>query len=152
MAILAGPPPAGELRARHLIDDELVIIVRPDSPLATVRSVKPRQLESEAWVLREEGSDTRRQLTTWWHRHRLAPAQTSTFMHPDGVKRAVIAGFGLAMVSKLTVEDEVRRKHLAIVGIKGDLPSRPIVVVDHPQKHHGAACRAMLQVLETTFP
>jgi DNA-binding transcriptional LysR family regulator len=152
MAILAGPVPIGELQARRLVDDELVIVARPDSPLARVRSVKPRQLEAEAWVLREEGSDTRRQLTTWWHRHRLAPTRTSTFMHPDGVKRAVIAGLGIAMVSKLTVEDDVQRKHLAIVAMKAGLPSRPIVVVDHPQKHHGAACRAMLRALETAFP
>lgn len=152
MAILAGPLTASELQARHLADDELVIIARTDAPMARMRSVKPRQLEAETWVLREDGSDTRRQLTMWWHRHRLAPMQTSTFMHPDGVKRAVIAGLGIAMVSKLTVEDEVRRKHLAIVAVKAALPSRPIVVIDHPQKHHGAACRAMLRALETTFP
>ena len=152
MAILAGALPGGELRARRLADDELVIVARPDSAVARMRAVKPRQLESEAWVLREEGSDTRRQLTTWWHRHRLAPTQTSTFMHPDGVKRAVIADLGLAMVSRLTVEDEVRRRHLAIVAITAALPSRPIVVIDHPQKHHGAACRAMLATLERAFP
>jgi len=151
MAILAGPLPASELQARRLIDDELVIVARSDSTLARMRSVKPRQLESEAWVLREEGSDTRRQLTTWWQRHRLAPTRTSTFMHPDGAKRAVLAGLGIAMVSKLTVEDEVRHPRLAIVAIKAGLPSRPFVVVDHPQKHHGAACRAMLQALETAF-
>jgi DNA-binding transcriptional LysR family regulator len=73
-------------------------------------------------------------------------------MHPDGVKRAVIAGLGIAMVSKFTVEDDVRRRHLAIVAIKAALPSRPIVIIDHPQKHHGAACRAMLRALETAFP
>jgi len=151
MALLAGPLPAGELQARRLVDDELVIVARPDSPLVRLRSVKPRQLESEAWVLREEGSDTRRQLTTWWHRHRLAPTRTSTFMHPDGVKRAVLAGLGIAMVSKLTVEDDVRRKLLASVAMTG-LPSRPVLVVDHPQKHHGAACRAMLRALATAFP
>jgi DNA-binding transcriptional LysR family regulator len=72
-------------------------------------------------------------------------------MHPDGVKRAVLAGLGVAMVSKLTVEDDVRRKLLATVAMTG-LPSRPVLVVDHPHKHHGAACRAMLRTLETAFP
>ena len=152
MAILASSLPAGELQARRLTDDEFVVVARPDSPLARMRVVKPRQLEAEAWVLREEGSDTRRQVTAWWHRHRLAPTRTSTFMHPDGVKRAVIAGLGISMVSKLTVEDDVRRKDLAIVAMGAGLPSRPIVVVDHPQKHHGAACRAMLRALDTAFP
>ncbi|MGE4055734.1 MAG: LysR substrate-binding domain-containing protein, partial [Vicinamibacterales bacterium] len=118
---------------------------------ARMRLVRPRQLESEAWVLREDGSDTRRQVTAWWHRHRLMPSRTSTFIHPDGTKRAVIAGLGIAMVSRLTVEDEVRHKQLAIVSVGSELPSRPLVVVDHPQKHHGAACRAMLRALETAF-
>jgi LysR family transcriptional regulator, transcriptional activator of the cysJI operon len=151
MAIVAGTLPSGELRARHLADDECVLIARPDSPLAKARSVKPRQLESETWVLREEGSDTRRQLTTWWHRHRLIPTRTTTFLHPDGVKRAVMAGLGIALVSKRTVDDEVRNKRLALIRVSGALPSRPIVVVDHPQKHHGAACRAMLRSLEEAF-
>jgi DNA-binding transcriptional LysR family regulator len=151
MAVLAGALPSGELQARRLADDALVVIARADAPLARMRSVKPRQLESEAWVLREESSDTRRQVTAWWHRHRLAPARTAAFVHPDGVARAVVAGLGIAMVSKLTVEDALRRKDVAVVSMASGLPSRPIVVVDHPQKHHGAACRAMLHALETTF-
>lgn len=63
----------------------------------------------------------------------------------------MIAGLGVAMVSKLTVDDDVRRKHLAIVAMKADLPSRPVVVVDHPQKNHGAACRPTLRALENRF-
>lgn len=65
------------------------------------------------------------------------------FMHPDGVKRAVIAGLGIAMVSKLTVKDDVRRKLLAVVSMKAGLSSRPIVVVDHRQSitaPHAARC------------
>jgi hypothetical protein len=38
-------------------------------------------------------------------------------MHPDGVKRAVIAGLGIAMVPKLTIKEDVRRKFLAIVSM-----------------------------------
>ena len=75
-----------------------------------------------------------------------------TFTHPDAVKRAVMAGLGVAMVSKLTVEDDLGSKRLATVRVTASLPSRPVIVVDHPQKHHGAACRAMLQLFDRTFP
>ena len=75
-----------------------------------------------------------------------------TFSGPDAVKRAVMAGLGIAVVSKLTVEDEAKAGHLAIVALHLALPSRPIHIIDHPQKHHGAACRAMLSLLATTFP
>jgi DNA-binding transcriptional LysR family regulator len=56
------------------------------------------------------------------------------------------------MVSRLTVADDLASRRVAIVSVKTGLPARDILVVDHPQKHHGAACRAMLQLLERTFP
>ncbi len=151
MAIVAGALPSGELQARSVSQDDLVIVAPPTSALTRARSLKPGQLESETWVLREEGSDTRRQLAVWWHRHRLAPTRTMTFDNPDAVKRAVMAGLGVAMVSRLSVAEDLASRRVAAVPVKATLPSREFLVVDHPQKHHGAACRAMLQLLERTF-
>jgi DNA-binding transcriptional LysR family regulator len=152
MAIVAGALPSAELKARSVSQDELVIIALPNAPLSRARTLKPGQLDTETWLLREEGSDTRRQTTAWWHRHRVAPARTMTFDNPDAVKRAVMGGLGIAMVSRLTVVDDLASRRLTTVPVKAALPSREFVVVDHPQKHHGAACRAMLQLLEQTFP
>jgi DNA-binding transcriptional LysR family regulator len=152
MGIVAGALPSGELQTRGLSRDEFVLIAPPTSPLARARIVKPSQLEAETWLLREEGSDTRRQLATWWHRQRLAPTRTMTFDNPDAVKRAVMAGLGIAMVSRLTVDEDLAHHRVASVRIKTGLPTREFFVVDHPHKHHGAACRAMLQLLERAFP
>jgi DNA-binding transcriptional LysR family regulator len=152
MAIVAGALPSGELKTRALLTDELVIIAAPGSAVARARTVKPNHLVTETWLLREEGSDTRRHLSTWWHRHRLAPTRTMTFDGPDAVKRAVMAGLGVAMTSRLTVEEDVASRRVAIVPVKTTLPSRLVFIVDHPQKHHGAACRAMLQLLDRSFP
>jgi DNA-binding transcriptional LysR family regulator len=152
MAIVAGALPSGELQARRLSADELVVIAPPNSPLTRGRAVKPHELETESWVLREEGSDTRRQTATWWHRHHLAPTRTMTFDSPDAVKRAVMASLGIAMVSRLTVADDLASRRLALVPLRNGLPVRDVVVIDHPQKHHGAACRAMLEMLGRTFP
>ena len=152
MAVVAGAMPSGELQARSISEDQLVIIAPPNSPLARARRLKPNQLEAETWVVREEGSDTRRQTVAWWHRRRLAPTHTMSFDNPDAVKRAVMAGLGIAMVSELTVAEDLASRRVAMVAFKTGLPRREILVVDHPQKHHGAACRAMLQLLEQTFP
>src|SRR6185437_6354310 len=59
MAIVAGALPSGELKARCLTSDELVIVVPPNAPLARARTLKPDQLDHETWLVREEGSDTR---------------------------------------------------------------------------------------------
>lgn len=152
MGIVAGALPSGELQARGLSRDEFMLIAPPSSPLARARVVTPHQLERETWLVREEGSDTRRQLAAWWHRQRCAPTRTMTFDSPDGVKRAVMAGLGVAMVSRLTVEEDLAGHRVAPVRIRTGLPTREFFVADHPHKHHGAACRAMLQLLERAFP
>src|SRR5438093_796548 len=61
MATVAGVLPSGELQARSLSHDDLVIIAPRNSPLTRARGVKPNQLEAETWLLGEEGSSTRRQ-------------------------------------------------------------------------------------------
>ena len=152
MAIVAGPLPSSELQSRSVSQDEFVIVALPNAPLTRARTLKPSQLDAETWILREEGSDTRRQTTMWWHRRRVAPTRTMSFDNPDAVKRAVMGGLGIAMVSRLTVADDLASRRLAIVPVKATLPTRDLLVIDHPQKHHGAACRAMLQLLERTFP
>jgi LysR family transcriptional regulator, transcriptional activator of the cysJI operon len=152
MAIVAGALPSGELKARSVSEDELVIIALPTAPLSRARTLKPSQLDTETWLLREEGSDTRRHTMAWWHRQRIAPTRTMTFDNPEAVKRAVMGGLGIAMVSRLTVADDLAGRRLAVLPVRATLPTREILVIDHPQKHHGAACRAMLQLLERTFP
>ena len=151
LAIVAGALPSSELKACSVSQDDLVIIALPNAPLARARTLKPGQLDAETWLLREEGSDTRRQTIAWWHRHRVAPTRTMTFDNPDAVKRAVMGGLGIAMVSRLTVADDLAGRRVAVVPVKATLPTRDILVVDHRQKHHGAACRAMLELLERTF-
>jgi LysR family transcriptional regulator, transcriptional activator of the cysJI operon len=151
MAVVAGPLPPGELRSRALTRDEFVIIAPATHPLARARQVTPRQLASATWIVREEGSDTRRQVGAWWRRHRITPPRTTTFYGPEAVTRAVSAGLGIAMVSRRTIPDDPAAERVAIVRMKAPLPTREIHVIDHPQKHHGAACRAMLSLLGETF-
>src|SRR4030095_248568 len=87
MGIVAGALPSGELQARGLSRDEFLMIAPPSAPLARARVVKPNQLEAETWLLREEGSDTRRQMAIWWHRQRLSPTRTRTVRKPPPRQR-----------------------------------------------------------------
>jgi DNA-binding transcriptional LysR family regulator len=149
MAVVAGRPVLGELKARHVGRDELVIIASSQSRLAKARAVKPADLREHAWMVREEGTDTRRHVDAWFRRQRLRPARTITLQGADAVKRAVIAGLGIGVVSRAVVRDELGAGQLAVVPVSPHLPPRDVLVVDHPQKHHGAACSAMLEMLQT---
>ena len=74
-----------------------------------------------------------------------------TFEGTEAVKHAVRAGFGVALVSRLSVADELKSARLASLPLTGRMPSREITLVDHPHKHHGAACQAMIQLLRNAL-
>ena len=146
MAVITGLPPA-ELKAKPLMEDELVAIAGVALSGAWRKRGTPQRLAHECWILREEGSETRRRVASWLHRHHLAPARSMTFEGPDAVKRAVMAGLGVSIVSRLTVQDELASGRLVDLRLDSPLFRRQFTVIDHPQKHHGAACRAMLTAL-----
>lgn len=147
MAVVTGRPPLGELRARKIGTDDVGLIAPAASPHAKRRRLKAAELREERWILREEGSDTRHQLDAWLKRHRLTPVQVMTLQGPDAVKRAVIAGLGIAVLSRVVVADEVRSGRLVSLSLETPLPARDVLLVDHPHKHHGAACSAMITAL-----
>jgi DNA-binding transcriptional LysR family regulator len=152
MAVIAGRPPTAELRAQPLVRDELVAVAAPGASRRTASVPRTRAVDGQCWIMREERSTTRREVDAWLHRHGVVPARTMTFDGPDAVKRAVMAGLGIAIVSKLTVSDELKARTLIRLDLGRPLPARDVYLVDHPQKHHGAACSAMLRLLAATFP
>ncbi len=147
MAVVAGRAVSGELQARPIGRDELVLVAPPASPAAGMRRVRASDLVGEAWVVREPGSDTRRQLEAWFRRHRVAPVRAMTLHGPDAVRRAVLAGLGVALVSRAVVADDIRAGRLVALRVAPPIAPRDLLLVDHPHKHHGAACRAMLALL-----
>lgn len=50
-----------------------------------------------------------------------------------------------------SVEEELKVGRLSQLPLFGGLPSREFLLIDHPHKHHGAACRAMMQLLKDSY-
>lgn len=147
MAVVFGKPVLGELRARRIARDELVLAASASAAVTQARRVKPGDLRDETWILREDGSDSRRQLDAWLRRHHLAPSRVMTLQGPDAVKRAVLAGLGIGLLARIVVADELRARRLVALGLPAPFAARDVLLVDHPHKHHGAACTAMLGML-----
>jgi DNA-binding transcriptional LysR family regulator len=148
MAVIAGAAPRGELRSHAIGRDDFVAVTAAGAPLAGAARVRPKGLAGECWILREEASETRRLVLDWLTRHRMAPARSLTLEGPDAVKRAVIAGLGVALVARRTVQEEIDAGLISVLSVQAALPQCDVRLVDHPQKHHGAACQAMLALLK----
>lgn len=101
------------------IREPLVLIVAPDHPWATRRSVSLEELATEPLLGGEAGTGTGRLL-----REAFGPV-TDTFRTVDGfgsteaVKRAVRAGRGVSIVMKAAVADEIEAAHVVALAVHG---------------------------------
>lgn len=148
MAVIAADRPHGELRAIELASDPFVLIA-PAGRFPRER-IGTAALAAVDWIVREEGADARRQALAWLERRRIAPARLVTINGPAAVVEAVASGLGVALISQAAAAAAAKAGRIAIVRAAGALPVRAFWLVDHPHKHHGAACKAMLAMLTSS--
>lgn len=113
------------------LDDELVLIV-PAGHRWAGGSIAPAELENEKFILREEGSGTRRSISDILARHGFAPEALHAEMEL-GSTRAVIsavqAGLGAGFVSRWAAAEALASGKLGEASIKGvDLHRRLFLV------------------------
>jgi DNA-binding transcriptional LysR family regulator len=117
------------LDARAFGSDELVTILPPQHPLTRSRKVTAAMVCREPLIFREVGSGTREVVERALARKGLAPTPAFSLGSPEAIKRAVAAGLGVAIMSRLAVADELRAGRLVTVTLADLKINRPLFVV-----------------------
>lgn len=128
-------------------DDQLVTIVPPDHPLTAKAFVELKDLLEYPFICREEGSGTREVIADYISRSNHTESNLKISMElgsPEAVKGAVEAGMGVSVVSRATIQKELRLGTL--VGIPMSPPlTRPFSFVHQKQKFRMQAMEELLQ-------
>ena len=148
--IESGAVPA-DLDAERWADDELVIVAAPSHPLARLpQPITPRQLAGTRWLLRERGSGTREQSEALLARiPRLAG--TAEFGGIEAIKEGVVAGMGLALLSRHTVARDLATGRLAELALRRKL-HRTFRLLTYPGQHLSTLARGFRDWLRETPP
>jgi DNA-binding transcriptional LysR family regulator len=119
VALVEGPVDDAQLEVLPWRKDELVIVAPPDHALARKRRVIPSDLAAAQFIVRERGSGTRRvaeaALAEAGVRIRVVLHLSST----EAIKQAVVAGLGLAIVSRWAIEDQLALGRIAVLPLRG---------------------------------
>ena len=94
------------LHSRLLREDRLVLFVREDHALATVRSVPIRALATQDLVIRERGSVTREVFEARLSEADVRPRAFLEVQSREAVREAVLAGFGVGVVFEAELPDQ----------------------------------------------
>jgi len=126
--------------------DQLVAIVPPKHPLANEPSIQIGKILEYPFICREEGSGTREVIAAYL-REVGNDAELDVSMElgsPEAVKGAVEAGMGISIVSRATVQKELRLGTLVAISLNPPL-ERPFTFVRQKQKFR---LRTMEELLE----
>lgn len=118
--VIGGQPPAGgHIKGEPVFDSKLVVVAGPDHPLRHSRTVEPRALSADTWLLREEGSGTRAATLGYLAAHEIEPAATMVIGSNAAMKRAVAAGLGITLMQLDAVAGELRARELSRIRARG---------------------------------
>ncbi len=124
--------------------DELVIVARPDDPLAS-REVGPDDLAKATWILREKGSGTRAVFEHAIAGHFRPSRVPVEFGGIEAVKAAVVAGMGLGCISRFAAVPELAGGQLKQVHASWLDLKRQITVLIHREKYLDSGLRHFLR-------
>jgi len=101
-------------------EDEIVFVV---SPKLNIGRINKKTISSVPFVLREEGSGTRKVLEEHLKREGIESLNViSIFGSTEAVKEAVRSGLGVSAISKLSVREELSTGSLRRLSIRGISP------------------------------
>lgn len=137
-----------ELEAVRFGTDQLVAIAPYGHPLSRKRRVMPEQLCQQPFVVRETGSETKSFVEQALAAKGLTITPVMSLGTTEAIKRAVAAGIGVSIVSKLAIELELKARRLSIIPVSGLSISRPIYRVQRNRSEPSPAALRFLDLLK----
>ncbi len=115
------------------LEDRLIFVCRCDHPLAG-KTLAVSQLEGQHFVVREEGSGSRRLLDDLLLKNGVTAEYTWVCNNISSMKDAVLHGRGLCLLSEHLVQEELQKGELAQIHIKGKPLKRHFHLICHKNK------------------
>ena len=120
---------AADLHVQPYVEDELVLILRPGHPLASLRAISREGLEGETFLLRDIASGTRTVAEAELKARGITIRHLLELRSVEAIKQAVAEGLGISFISRYAVALEVRHKALAVAADPRLRFRRPLVMI-----------------------
>jgi DNA-binding transcriptional LysR family regulator len=117
--LFADPPETKDVVAQELLPNPLVVLTRDDHPLASENNIPFTRLAREPFLLREEGSGTRRITMRLFSERGLVPIVRMELGTNEAIKEAILAGLGVTITSRYTFGLDPESSRYACLGVEG---------------------------------
>jgi len=116
--ILSEPPADLKLELDPFLNNPLVPIARRDSPLAQQHRLPIQALHDQPFIMREQGSGTRRAVEALLATHQVNVRVRLELGSNEAIKQAIAGGLGISVLSQHVLTSEPNHPELAILAIE----------------------------------
>ncbi len=117
--ILGQPPDTSTVVSERLALNPLVFVAKKDFPLDNDKPLSIKSLERAPFLMREQGSGIRAHIEQVFIEMGYRPNIRMTLGSNEAIRLGVLSGLGISVVSMHTVREELKRKELKILPVKG---------------------------------
>ncbi|MCY9514573.1 LysR substrate-binding domain-containing protein [Paenibacillus apiarius] len=148
IGLVEGKVDYADIQVKHpFMEDEMVLVVPPDHPLSSARGADAAMLQHQVWILRENGSGTRSYCDQFIKDLGLAVKRIFVFNSNQGVKEAVMAGLGAALLSRWVIRKELEAGELCSIQVKGARITRQFFILQDTKTSSTMAMKMFVQKL-----
>lgn len=148
LGILSFPRKWADLSVEPWREEEMVLALPPNHPLATLDKVEVSLLDGEKFVQFDPGLAIRRAIDRFLKRHGALVETALEFDNVENIKRAVEEGLGLAILPGPNLEREVLSGSLFAVPLKDRRLTRPLAIIHRGASTLGVAATRFLELLK----
>jgi len=149
LGVVSGTPAETSLHVQPYCRDTLVLIVPPTHRLAAQPTVTLADLVGETWILRAAGSASQ-EVERVLQAHHALHGHILRLQGSAAVKQAVMAGLGIAIVSRSAITREVQHGFLRALPVADLQVDREITLIWRHGVRLPAAAVAFLDLLRVT--
>ena len=121
LLIMGQVPENLPVEAHPFVDNKLVMVAAVGHPLSGKKNLRLEDLQQERFLVREEGSGTRKAIERLYAEHGLEVRPYMELGSSEAIKQAVMAGLGISVLSEHNLRLELAHKHVEILDVK-DFP------------------------------
>jgi DNA-binding transcriptional LysR family regulator len=152
LAVMGRPPSRADLDSVPILSNELVAIAPPRHRLLGKRAVvSARHLAGETIFLRETGSGTRLAAEEFWRQSGVSLDDAVELGSDGAIKQVVMAGLGVAILSRQAIELELSVGRLAVLPVQGLPLHRQWFLVCPTERRSQPAALAFRRLVERTI-
>jgi DNA-binding transcriptional LysR family regulator len=126
-----------------------VVAAPPNHPLAKAKSINPKDIANERFLMREKGSGIRISVEERFAENGVNIEPYMELGSTESIKQAVMAGLGISVLPKQSIRIEAKYGHLVILDVEGFPLKRDWYVAWMKDKNLDPSAQAFVEFLKS---